>query len=256
MAEYTMGNLPAQRVTQARPFSNVGVDYCGPFFIKEKKHRNRNKINVYIAVFVCMVIKAVHLEVVSDLTTEGFLGALKCFISRRGKPQTIHFDNGTNFVGANNELKELYTLFNSSDHQQTTSSYLAEQGIQWKFIPLLSPSFRGLWESTVKSFKHHFKRIMYNELVTFEKFNTFAIEIEAILNSRPLYPLSTDPNDLLALSPGHSLIGDSLTSSPSADHIATPSNRLSQWEHLEKLRQDFWARLGFGLGGIRSTSMS
>lgn len=83
---------------------------------------------------------------------------------------------------------------------------------------------------------------MYNELVTFENFNSFAIEIEAILNSDPLCPLSTNPNDILALVPGHFPIGDSLTSLPLPDYVATPTNSLSQWEHLEKVRQDFWVR--------------
>ena len=115
--EYKMGDLPKVRVTKAKPFSNVGIDYCGPFFINEKKHRNQNKVKVYVSVFVCLVVKAIHLEVVSDLTTDGFIAALKRFTSRRGNSKSIFSDNGTNFVGANNQLKELVALFNSNEHQ-------------------------------------------------------------------------------------------------------------------------------------------
>jgi hypothetical protein len=99
-----MGDLPAARITESRPFSNVGIDYCGPFFIKERKDRNRHKIKMYIAIFVCLAVKAVHIELVSDLTSEAFIAALRRFIVRRGFCLTIYSDNGTNFVGANNEL--------------------------------------------------------------------------------------------------------------------------------------------------------
>lgn len=99
-----MGELPRERVTQARPFYHTGVDYCGPFYIKEKKLRNRAKVKVYVSVFVCLAVKAVHLEIVSELTTDAFIAALKRFIARRGKCRSIHSNNGTNFVGANNQL--------------------------------------------------------------------------------------------------------------------------------------------------------
>lgn len=90
--------------------------------------------------------------------------------------------------------------------------------------------------------KHHLIRVMGNELFTFEQLNTLVIEIEAILNSRPLTPLSSDPNDLRASTPGHFLIGDSLTSLPSQDYTDTPSNRLSTWQHIEGLKQKIWQR--------------
>ena len=106
--EYIMGNLPEHRLQSNRPFLNVCVDYCGPFFIKEKRHRNCNKIKTYVAIFTCFSTKAVHLELAGDLSTEAFLGCSKRFFSRRGKSQTIYSDNATNFLGARNELKELY----------------------------------------------------------------------------------------------------------------------------------------------------
>lgn len=238
LSEYIMGNLPKTRITEARPFSHVGVDYCGPFYLKEKKHRNRNRIKVWVAVFICLVVKAVHIEVVTDLTTEGFIGALKRFVARRGKPRTIHSDNGTNFVGANNEIKELYSLTQSKDHNDKIHKHLADKGIAWHFIPPLSPHQGGLWEAGVKSFKYHLKRIC-DDLITYEEFNTLVIEIKAILNSRPLTPISTDPNDIIALSPGHFLIGDSLMSLPESNLISTPNNRLSCWQTIQKKQQEF-----------------
>ncbi|XP_044013974.1 uncharacterized protein LOC122856356 [Aphidius gifuensis] len=91
--DYLMGNLPKARVNEAIPFTIVGVDFCGPFLVKEKKERNRIKVKIYVAVFVCLVIKAVHLEMVSDLTTDCFIAALKRFVARRGYPTDIYSDN-------------------------------------------------------------------------------------------------------------------------------------------------------------------
>lgn len=237
-----MGDLPITRVTESRPFSTVGVDYCGPFFIKEKKFRNRQRVKVYVAVFVCFAVEAVHLEVVSDMTTDGFLAALRRFIARRGKCSHIFSDNGSNFIGARNELRELYDLWSSEAHLESLDHFTSEEGITWTFIPPLSPNFGGLWESAVKSMKHHLKRVVGQELFTFEEFNTFIIQIEAVLNSRPLTALSADPNDLSALSPGHFLIGQSFTDLPESDFRDVPKNRLSMWQHIQKVRCDFWAR--------------
>ncbi|XP_053692165.1 uncharacterized protein LOC128740628 [Sabethes cyaneus] len=104
--EQLMGDLPVERVTPAPPFQRVGVDYCGPFHI-QYPHRKGLPIKCFIAVFVCLVVKAINLEVVADLTTQAFIAALKRFVSRRGLPEIIMCDNATNFVGARRELDEL-----------------------------------------------------------------------------------------------------------------------------------------------------
>uniref|UniRef100_UPI00143B7512 uncharacterized protein LOC117162508 n=1 Tax=Bombus vancouverensis nearcticus TaxID=2705178 RepID=UPI00143B7512 len=145
--EYVMGNLPEARVTESRPFTNVGVDYCGPFHIKEKRDRNRRQIKVYVAIFVCLAIKAVHIELVDDLTSEAFIAALRRFIARRGYCSTIHSDNGTNFRGASNELRELHDLLQSDDHKEKVTAFLADKQIEWRFISPHSPHFGGLWEA-------------------------------------------------------------------------------------------------------------
>jgi len=94
----------------------------------------------------------------------------------------------------------------------------------------------------VRIFKHHVKRVIGDSLFTFEELNTFTTEIEAIMNSRPISTLSFDPNDLLVLTPAHCLIGKALTTLPEGDFSSVPVNRLSTWQHITKVRQDFWSR--------------
>lgn len=105
-----MADLPKSRVNEAPAFIHVGIDFFGPLFIKEKKLRNRIRVKAYGCVFVCMATKAVHIEIASDLTTNGFLGAFRRFTSRRGIPGHVYSDNGTNFIGANSHFAN-YTHF-------------------------------------------------------------------------------------------------------------------------------------------------
>ena len=127
--------------------------------------------------------KAAHL---SDATTETFLECLKCFLSRRGSPAEIHSDNGGNFVGAKRELKELYQLLERPDTLSAISSYLLSEKIQWHSSPERAPHFGGPWEAAVKSAKRHLKKVIGSQRMTYEEFNTIAIQVEACLNSRPL----------------------------------------------------------------------
>lgn len=99
-SQQLMAPLPADRVNPAPPFFITGIDFAGPFPARVGKVRNPTRLKVYVCVFVCFVTKAVHLELVMDLTTAAFLAALKRFAARRGQPRTIYSDNGTNFVGA------------------------------------------------------------------------------------------------------------------------------------------------------------
>ena len=237
-----MSDLPSSRVQQSAVFSHVGVDFFGPISLKEKKFRNRSILKGYGCVFICMSTKAVHLELANDLSTEGFLAALRRFIGRRGMPSHVYSDNGTNFVGANNELNEIYRLHASEPFHTAIYQFGTQRGIVWHFNPPLSPHFGGIWEAAVKSCKHHLRRVLGTKILTFEEFNTLLIEVESILNSRPIGLISADPNDPTALTPAHFLIGRPLTMIPQPDFTSVPENRLSSWRFITRARQDFWKR--------------
>ncbi|GFX34363.1 integrase catalytic domain-containing protein [Trichonephila clavipes] len=140
-----MGNLPKERLITDYPFNCSGVDFSGPFFIKNKG----NLFKVYICISVCFVFKAVHIELVSDLTSQAFIAALKRFMARRGKCAKQFSDIGKNFVGDSNEIKKLLEIVRKPDEK--LANYLAAEGIEWKFIPARSPNFGGLWEAAIKS---------------------------------------------------------------------------------------------------------
>lgn len=240
--QFLMGSLPSERVNPSRPFSNCGVDYAGPIFVKEGTLRRSKLVKTYICIFVCFATRAVHIELVQDLTTNSFLNALKRFCARRGKPSNIHSDNGSNFVGANNYFIELYHLINDEAHNNAISSFLAGDRVKWHFIPARSAHVGGLWEAAVKSTKFHLKRVIGEASLNFEEMYTILVQIESCLNSRPLTPLSTDVNDYAPLTPSHFLIGDSLASCPEAEFLEIKISRLSRYQRLQQLYQQFWDR--------------
>ena len=237
-----MGNLPESRITPQRPFYSCGIDFAGPFNLKDGKLRNRKIVKGYMCLFVCFVTKAVHIELVSDLSTDAFLNCLKRFVSRRGLCKHVYTDNGTNFVGANNELVKIHDTLSKIQNNTLFKNYCLDNYIEWHFIPARSPHQGGLWESAVKSAKGHLIRIIGNKILVFEDLCTIFAQIEAVLNSRPLTPLSSDPKDLQVLTAGHFLIGDSLCSLPQRDVMVPPSNRLTHYHQLQQIIQHFWSR--------------
>lgn len=235
-----MAPLPEARVTPARAFSRTGVDYAGPFDILSAKGRGIRSSKGYIALFVCLSTKAIHLELVGDLTTESFLGALTRFVGRRGKPAEIWSDNATNFRKADLDLQE--ALRKAEIDWNLVTGTLAEQGIKWHFIPPSAPHFGGLWEAGVKSVKTHLKRIGGTRKLTYEEFSTLLVSIEMVLNCRPLVPLSNDLSDLNVLTPGHFLVADGYTSIPEPSHANEKLDRLTHWNLVRAMRDSFWKR--------------
>lgn len=236
-ANQLMGDLPAPRVTPCPPFVHSGVDYAGPIQIRATKGRGYRSYKGYIAVFVCLSTKAIHLEVVSDMTTDAFMAAFRRFTARRGRCAHMYSDNGTNFVGASNLLsKEVHDITRSAEIQQP----LATAGTEWHFIPPAAPHFGGLWEAGVKSMKYHLKRIVGDSTLTYEELTTLTHQIEACLNSRPLCPLNDDVNDVEALTPGHFLVGRGLVSPPNPIATNINTNLSSRWQLVQKMKKDFW----------------
>lgn len=241
--EQLMGDLPRHRVEPSRAFIHSGIDYGGPIYIKEGHGRSQKTIKTYIALFICFATKAIHIELVCDLTSEAFMNALKRFMSRRGKVSHIYSDNATNFVGANRILhSEFQRLFKSESFKSKVIEALTLDNVTWHFIPPRSPHFGGLWEAGIKSVKYHLKRIIGEASLTYDEMYTLLTQIEACLNSRPLTPLTNDPDDLHVLTPAHFLIGDSLNAPIQEDITIIPQNRLSRWQRVQQLSQHFWRR--------------
>ncbi|XP_055589427.1 uncharacterized protein LOC129741706 [Uranotaenia lowii] len=241
VVEQVMGDLPAERVTIASAFLKVGVDYCGPFFVSYPNRRAK-PVKCYVAVFVCLSTKAVHLELVMDLTTQAFLGALRRFVGRRSKPELVMCDNATTFVGASRELKELMRMFHSDQFQNSVVREASNLDIEFKFIPPRTPNFGGLWEAQVKSFKNHFRKTIGLRTLSVDEMLTALAQIEAVLNSRPITQISSDPSDFRALTPGHFLVQRPLTSLPDRDITQVPTNRLTMWQRAQQLTQQFWKK--------------
>ncbi|GFW03236.1 integrase catalytic domain-containing protein [Trichonephila clavipes] len=235
-----MGDLPKERITPDKVFNSTGIDLCGPFFIKNKYQRKGPEIKVYVCIFICLVTKAIHLEIISDLTSQALIAALKRFISRRGKCHKIFSDNGTNMIGANREIKALSKLVR--DREESLFAFFAEEGIEWSFIPPRSPNWGGLWEANIKSLKYHFKRVAGNSKFSYEELLTLITQIEAILNSRPLTPLTSDVDDLEVLTPAHFLIGRPITAIVEPSLLQCDSNRLNVWQRITKSVQTIWKR--------------
>lgn len=193
-------------------------------------------IKAYLCIFVCLAVKAVHLELVTELSKEAYLAALRRFISRRGKPRSITSDNGTNFVGACNELGSFLKSSN-------LESALADEGIKFLFTPPYSPHFNGLAEAAVRSTKKHLKTVLNLTHFTYEEMYTVLTQIEAILKSRPISPMSTDPSDMVALTPAHFLIGRTLTAVPSPQEAEGANlTTLQRYRRVEAIKLHFWRR--------------
>lgn len=237
-AKQLMGSLPPDRVNACRPFQKVGLDYAGPISLKMLRIRKPVITKGYVCLFVCFVTKAIHLELASDLKTETFIACLNRFISRRGLPTDIYSDNASTFRCARSQLDELYKLHNSPTHQKQVCQFSAQKAIKFHFLPCYSPVFAGLAEAGVKSVKYHLKRVLLKSILTYEELCTVLCQIEAILNSRPLMPLSNDVDDYSCITPGHFLIGTALNTYPNPNVTMLTASQF--WKTCNDMKNNFW----------------
>ena len=237
-----MGQLPAARITPAPAFTTTGVDYVGPFFLKDGTGRRPRLVKGYLAVFVCFSTKAIHLEVVRDMTTEAFLAAMKRFVSKRGLPKDLHSDNGGNFIGAKKDLEELYEFLSTAQLPEGVRTFLLDNRMIWHTIPDRAPHFGGLWEAAVKSAKYHLKRVLGDQHLTYEEMSTVTCQVEACLNSRPLgIQHCLSPDGIRPLTPGHFLIQRELMAYPKTA-IDLKISLCKRWTLCQAIVQQFWKR--------------
>ncbi|XP_055681857.1 uncharacterized protein LOC129789234 [Lutzomyia longipalpis] len=241
LLQQIMGNLPAHRVNLTRAFHACGVDFAGPLMIRasslrDRASRRQPNVKCYVAIFICMATKALHIELVSSLTTEAFLASFRRFVARRGTPRHMYSDRGRNFEGATNELARLLA---EENHQRAILDNTLDSGVIWHFNPPSAPHHGGAWEAAVKSTKHHLKRITMSSALTYEELSTVLCQIEGVLNSRPLCKMSEDPNDGEYLTPGHFLTGGPLNSLPDPRMTTIPEHRLSMWQQCQARTQVF-----------------
>ncbi|XP_063830205.1 uncharacterized protein LOC135079477 [Ostrinia nubilalis] len=220
--------------------------YILRFFTKEKPreiHLTGIEINKAREVCIRLCQKEVFQDEIERISTNKNVrkDTFKRFVARRGKCSDMWSDNGTNLTAGNKELRKLFDK-STENLQSEVKNILANDGTTWHHIPPSAPHFGGLWEAGVKSIKFHLKRVLGNTTLTYEEMSTVTSQIEACLNSRPISPMSDDPTDLLPLTPGHFLLGESPTIVPEESYLDSNINRLTRWQLTQRMFQDFWKR--------------
>ena len=230
-----MADLPLARLAAAEPpFTHTGVDYFGPLLIKQ----GRSEVKRYGCLMTCMTVRAVHLELAADLTTSSFLNALRRFVARRGTVKHLYSDNGSNFVGAEKILRDNIKCWN----QKQIYEYLRQQEIQWHFNPPTASHMGGAWERMVGLVKRILGVLLPRRLLNDDLLQTLLLEVEAIVNSRPLTDVVLEPGSDLPLTPNHLLrlnpcIGLPILLTGEKDLYAQQRYRVVQY-----IADEFWRR--------------
>lgn len=197
-----MGNLPPERTTAGVfSFCYTGIDYFGPLTVKVGRRLEKR----WVVLFTCMTSRAVHIEVVPSLDTSSCIMAIRCFMAVRGIPKKILTDNGTNFTGANNELKNLVKQLDQPQIEET----LSVRGVEWTFIPPGAPHFGGCWERLVRTVKTGLGAMLKERHPSDMVLRTALCEVMNVVNNRPLVHISDDPHDPEPLTPNMLLLGRS-----------------------------------------------
>ena len=241
LGEQKMANLPEERVVPSPPFTHCGADMCGPWIVKE----GRKELKRYGCIFTCLSCRAVHIEVTTRMDADALIQALRRFIARRGQVSSIRTDNGTNFVGAENELKR---CIEEMDHDKIRE-FLTAKGcdwIVWKRNPPEASHMGGIWERQIRSIRTILTSLMkdHSSMLSDEALRTFMAETEAIINSRPLTVDSlSDPCSQIPLSPTQLLTfkSDVVFPPPGVFERADVYSR-KYWRRVQYLANEFWSR--------------
>ena len=243
--EQVMAPLPVVRTSSDEnglvyPFAAVGIDYFGPLYVKlgpRTRSKNSTLAKRFGCIFTCLRYRAVHLEVAEDLSTDSFISAILRFVGRRGPPRVIYSDNGTNFKGAEAEVIEALKSWNL----EKIHGSLSRRGIEWVFNPPGASHQGGVWERLIRSTKKILRSLVGNRELNDESLRTFLVEVEKIMNDRPITPVSSDPQDLEALTPNHILLMRQ-NPSTSAKECGKVESYKARWKHVQSLASTFWER--------------
>ena len=242
IGEQKMADLPKERITSSPPFTYSGVDYFGPFYIKQ----GRKNVKRYGVLFTCLASRAVHIETADSLETDSFINALQRFIARRGPVREIRSDQGTNIVGAERELKKaLDELDHNTIQRSVCRDFNADWIIQWKQNPPAASHMGGVWERQIRSVRSILSALMreHGHTLEDESFRTLLTEVECIINSRPLTFPSSDPKDLDPLTPNHILTMKSRVVMPPPGNFQKADLYLrKRWKRVQYLSNVFWSR--------------
>ena len=234
-AQQRQGDLPTERITPGQPpFRATGVDCFGPFTVTQ----GRKPFKRYGCIFTCLSSRAVHLEMLHSLDADAFLNAVTRFIARRGAPEKILSDNGTNMVRADKDLRAAHRSWGASSLVDTE---LQRKGIEWTFLPPSASHMGGVWERMIRSVRKILHSIIGTQRVDDERLTTLFCEVEATLNSRPITAVSPDCNDLEPLTPNH-LLRACATEQPSLGGVLPDVSYQRRWKHAQSLADRFWRR--------------
>jgi len=238
VGEQKMSDLPEDRLTADNPpFTSTGVDYFGPFEIK----RGRSVVKCYGVMFTCLAARAVHLEVADSLDTSSFINALRRFLARRGQCRKLRSDNGTNFVGAQAELKRAIENWNLNQ----INDFMLQRDIDWAFNPPAGSHHGGVWERMIRSVRKVLNSVLGQQStckLDSECFRTILCEVEAVLNDRPITKLSDQHDDLEALTPNHILLMKRQPSLPPGLFVKEDMYAKRRWRQVQYISDLFWKR--------------
>ena len=235
-----MADLPADRMNCEAPFTCCGVDMFGPFFVKE----GRKELKRYCALFTCLSSRAVHIEVTTSMDTDSFIQALRRFVARRGPVRLMRSDNGGNFIGAENELKEAWKKMDRGK----VVSFLSENNcdwVEWKRNTPEASHMGGVWERQIGTVKRVLSGILHSPMkhLDNEAFCTLITEVEAIVNSRPLTLENINDPESMPLTPNHLLTMKSkVVMTPPGIFQKADVYCRKRWRAVQHLANTFWDR--------------
>ena len=229
-----MGDLPPERTRMfSPPFNVTGIDLFGPF--KLKYGRNKS-IKSWGAVFTCATVRAIHLEIVEDSSTQALLQAVRRFACHHGWPSTIISDNGGCFIGAEKELKKIIV-----EGKSQIQDFATLHRLRWLFTTPLGPHQGGIYESMVKQTKKALKVIVGEQILSWNEMSTVFSEVECLVNSRPLSYVSSDAMEPQPLTPNHFMFGRATPDVPQGPFEESKNPRL-RFQFVQRLVQQFWKR--------------